>query len=709
MVALLSVGTSSKHISLVSTVTGYMIDDWTVGGDDTAEIFHESQLADYRQLAAYRDVTVFETFNLKLRAANPDDAADHLAELKGIVRQAKNFWVQDWNTEGVVYLAVRASCETNKRYAVVHDMRLVGEANPFGQPFLQANGTVVMDELALIVERGPWLENEPGTGTAVAIGVTQTYDGRTVGNVDDTGTATPTTDAQTVFVANKHNVAQLTDIWWWDNSANQWTPGGNLMDTAPPFAFLPPTPLEVGDFVIFGTASAVANSGPFSSLVFDIGTALGVGGGITIDWFFSNIVGPDPGVDWSGFTAIHDNTNAAGAMTGDSFDTTGINSIHWEQPAGWAVQNPDPTGAHALGINGLWVCAYVTAVPGAAPTPPIQQKRAIYTVTWPYVEFAADQVGGDLPALLRLTVDTRSAKDGLGASTDLWCQRVVAGLRSYERGENFTAYINLSDEQNNADVTVALGGGTAFGNDATAPTGRQAVYTAAGVDAIDVRAYVTLTPDWYGRYHAYVRGKQVTGVAGCVSVRLEYSPGDTTIYADKKTVTRRIVNMLDDQLLDFGQVTLGLAAGVGPLEMNHVVINIEAGCDSAGGAMFYFYDLILIPVDEWAIDSEDMFKTTGAYYRTNDYLAHLDIDGIRNARGTMSNLIINGTDKITRNWRVITNGLPILQTGKQQRLWFLATHGDPADSKTNFPADSELCHTLQIWRNQRYTGMRGRR
>ena len=39
------------------------------------------------------------------------------------------------------------------------------------------------------------------------------------------------------YVANKSNLAQLTNIHYWDSIGNNWS--GNLIGAATPFAFLP--------------------------------------------------------------------------------------------------------------------------------------------------------------------------------------------------------------------------------------------------------------------------------------------------------------------------------------------------------------------------------------------------------------------------------------------------------------------------------------
>ena len=913
----LSFGTATDRISLLNPKGGFCLDGWDVGGTELDAVFQESQLADFRQMAAYRDITVFETFRLNLFGNSQDSVARDLQAMRAMIRLLADYWTTTWQTS-VVYLAAQASCETNMRYAVAYDARLVGESNPFGQPFLQPAGGTVMDALTLIVERGPWLATMPGSaaGTCVEIssqgpstdlyflnfdgvddnvncgsaasvdnlpsggnltaeawihpddwgenGVGQIFnkgnwylglnnllginaaavhavttastttgldafmidgqwhhitavwtlaslrwdiaidgvwssdtvqagagaysgDGASsllIGNTslgdgtfegkmgwsrisdairypvdidftpperctcpgDDADTVSlwcltegtgataydenansndgtitgatwswdgcekeymeATCEAQSVFVANKYNVAQITHCYYWDNSAAQWTDGAappnNLIGDATPYAFLPAVP-AVDDFVIFGVNTALADSGPFSSLVFDIGTAIGAGA--TLEWRYKatgDADDPGDGVNpWSALT-VQDNTNAAGAMTGDPFDTTGIGSVHWEQPSDWETSNPNP--GVALGVTGYWICCYVTA--GPAANAPTQDNRDIYTITWPYIEFDEDEVGGDMPALLRLSVDSRSAQDGVGTTTDLWCQRIVAGLRSMDRGENFTAYINVSDEQNNPDITISLGGSmAAFATNTEAPTGISSTYTPGGAVAMATQVYIRLSPDWYGRFHAFVRGVQLTGNSGEVIVRLGYASADSAFPAVRHTTTRIFAGNADDQLLDFGEIVLGPAVDLFPLEVSHTYIEIEAEATAAATAIFY--ELILIPVDEWAIDAEDMLKNTGALGYTNDYWSHWECDGIRNQRNILSFLIGTQSGKIARYWRPITNGLPILQTGKHQRLWFLHARNDDYADVDDVHADSEICSTIQIWKQQRYTTLRG--
>jgi len=521
-----------------------------------------------------------------------------------------------------------------------------------------------------------------------------------------------TCEAQAVFVSNKSNTAQLTHCYFWDDDAVQWTDGGappaNLIGAATPFDFLPAVPAD-DDFVIFGVATNLADSGPFCSLVFDISTVIDAGA-MTLTWRYHDTGDGDDPRTWTALT-VQDNTNAGGRMTGVAFDTLGIGSVHWEQPGGtdaWTECDPDPTGANAIGVTGYWVCCHCETTNGAGVDAPQQDNRDVYTVTWPYMEFEADEVGGDMPALLRVDVDSRSATDADSATTELYVQRVMVGLRSMDRGANFNAFINLADEQMPAGASVATGGGGSFQDWVQSPTGRALRYRSAALDVMDVRAKIRLSPSWYGRFHAFLRCYQ--DQAATMLVRLETPEGTWGPYLDKKTVTRTIPTVGADVILDFGEVVIGPASNVAPYTMLDPYINIEATeADGVADKDVYFYDLILIPVDEWAIDCEDMFKNNAGPTFVNGYQTGLTIDAIQNPRNLLTYLVYypNIFDRPTRYWRPITNGIPILQTGKQQRLWFLHMRFEDHTDADDPRAEHEIASTIQIWKNQRYTTLRG--
>ncbi len=102
-----------------------------------------------------------------------------------------------------------------------------------------------------------------------------------------------------------------------------------------------------------------------------------------------------------------DNTNQDGALTGAPFDTTGVNSVHWEHPSDWVTTAVN-------GVTGYWVRAVVGLV-GFIPTAPTQQNRDVYTIVTPFVDTTAANVAGDIQALALMRLHTQSSRYAPGA------------------------------------------------------------------------------------------------------------------------------------------------------------------------------------------------------------------------------------------------------------------------------------------------------
>jgi len=169
-------------------------------------------------------------------------------------------------------------------------------------------------------------------------------------------------DAYEVFVANKHNRAQLTHIFTYS------VVGGfseNLIGSSTPYDFN-------DEDVLFGIATNAPNSGPFCSLVFDLSAA-----NMAADpaWEYRN------GAGWNSFNDedIQDNTNGLTKL--------GVSSVHWVPPDDWI-----PTTYN--GVEAWWIKINATNV--------TQQNRDVYTILWPYVDIDEDDVGGDMSALMQL-------------------------------------------------------------------------------------------------------------------------------------------------------------------------------------------------------------------------------------------------------------------------------------------------------------------
>lgn len=496
------------------------------------------------------------------------------------------------------------------------------------------------------------------------------------------------TCADEVYIANKHNLAQLTHIFILDNPG-VWS--ANLLTATPPYALLPAVPAGF-DFVYFGIDTSIADSGPFSSLVFDLATAAS---GITFanDWRYWN-------GGWTALT-VQDNTDTAGAMTGNPLDTTGVHSVHWVPPADWV-----PVALN--GVTAYWISLEVQAVAG--PVAPVQQHRQPYTICWPYVEIAADQAGGDIPALALVKVHNQSS-DGYAGNVNLWTHRVVAGLRSVSRGSDFTPFINLADEQNNPNITVSVGGvACTFVDDVAAPTGRaiNANWMGALPDTFTVEITGSLVTQYQGVFRAFLRLESDAGITASETTFIT-ELGYTTV---NRGGPFYVTTAQDHQVID-----LGLLSFIPAFKMSDPIsrIAIQFTVDNALNGDLNYYDLVLIPVDEWAVDSDigtgAPFSPLSAYEPagglTGGGPVKLIIDSIEYPKQYLRTYSMTRTPQVWEQWHKIANGPAILQANSQQRLWFLILRNSIAPD--TWYSEPEIAHSIQVFRQNRYKSLRGAR
>lgn len=903
----LSIGTASNRVNLLAAGSGFTVSDWRPLAGDHEAVFAGSAMGDYRAPVSYRELTTIETITLQAAMGNADDMAREAQELRRVLRDALNYWTEGYSADPV-YLKARGLRETNARYALVYEARLPEDEDPYGSAFLQPGGGSAMADLSLVVERGPWLEAPPGTGTCVQIAGYQadrpypsylnfdaaservnfasgatlddlhaaafTFEGwfkitaadaddRFVGKEDgaagtgwlfyftaansvrfrvvygtpsnanygwvpdgqwhhwagtynqagdrkarlyldgalvvggaasvgvivsdaadslivanraaanaaptgqvgwvrvsnsfryaagftppprctlpdvdaatvllaihegtgttaydlsgngnngtitgatwacdcetDWGHTVPTCEAETVFVANKQNVAQLTHAFYYDASGPAWS--GNLLTAALPYDLLPAVP-AAGDAVYFGVESTILGGGPFCDLVFDLVAATDVTAATWEYW---------TGAAWAALS-VQDNTSGDGYTASPAFNTSGVRSVHWEQPANWAaVGLVAAVGAGAPAVTAWWVRLRVTGV-GGAPDAPRQQNRQPYTVTWPWIEIEADQVPGDIDAWLKLYLTAQSDRD-LGTSPPaLYWQQALIGLRTLARGADFTAYLNCSNVQNPAHITAAAGTATAFTALPGSPTGRVARVTNPAASWSN-RCTFTIDPAYVGQYigvyRAFARVNQTSGAAGDLSIR--YRLATNTAYLDGPEASIPAVAGVAWEPVDLGRLEIPISEFVLPGEQFTLTIALQVYGNGASDVDLC--DLILIPVDEWAIlavagpPPSLGLASHGVGYRGSDVRRELVVDSIFNHKvnlRTVERRPVSGA--ISSIWEPRANGPAILRRGRAQRLWFFR-FGDTTAALYN-GAPFEICDTAQAWRAARYLSLRGAR
>jgi len=476
-----------------------------------------------------------------------------------------------------------------------------------------------------------------------------------------------------VIVANKCNTGQITHAYNYEASGPTYTSIYPL--TTFPTQILPVT-MDNGDIAYFGndTSALGVGTGPFSNLVFDIGTP--ASGDYTLTWQYYNGA-------WVGLSVV-DETN--------SLSIVGVGVVNWIPPDDW-------TAVAINGVTGYWMRAIISAV-GGAPVGPTQDNRNIYSVLWAGVHLGEDQVLGDIPALMRAVVANRSSDGTLYTDAyapileDLYTlqNRVIVGVRSEDRG-TFQPYINLSDVQNPAGIAVSLDATAATFADAIefSPTGRRVlistVKSALPVwsNALTVEFGPDVSRNYYGEFRAFLRG----GVSYTnpsldqdqMMFRLKVKSGsggieyvtDTAMFTCKDAVDME--HYAAHQLLDFGRISLPVSGAFRQSEMSdESSITVQFALTQVGVIYVYLHDLILIPVDEWSGDFIDttLIDGSGVYEDSA-----LDVDSVRYPKRQIRALVRDGgVDGFIRSaYQSITPGPAMLQANADQSVYFLTARG----------------------------------
>jgi hypothetical protein len=606
------------------------------------------------------------TFNLK-EAKSQDGAAEQTRQLVRLMERASDYWTKSWILRPS-YIVTKAENETNARHSLIHLGRIPELDDPFDIVFAQNH----MLDIDMILEHGDWTANPPGVGTPTPISAVEAYGGRNLGNVDSAGARQTTIRAGNVFVANKRTMANITHIYRREDVTGKWF--GNLMGSS--FTVILMTTSTFSESY-FGVNTALANTGPFSSLVFDL-DSIRIGGAIT--WEYWN------GTTWASLSVVD---NTAG------LSVPGVNSVTWFVPTNWASVNLlTHFGGDAPNVAAYWVRARVTTVGTASPT---QQNRNVYSAIWPYVEIGRGDVTGDLEALIKMAIKgQRSGSEN--------ANRIVIGARHLDRGAGFTAYLNASDVQNPAGMSLSALSGT-FQNSLVSHTGRVFRYAPAGVAAIETRLTFNLyagsdysfSENYHGKFQVFARTNG--GVAGLV---MRVATDTVTVGAFQYIQLGETYNVATGvntvpQITDLGSIDIPGFSGPDPGEqINSFRIHLQIGKTTAGAANVDVIDLILIPADEIILEAHtpdtEVFGS-----------GTLLIDSVSKPK-IINKTVLYHDDVSGRAWRVRYSGAVSLIPNVHQRLWFLFMLRDSNGRNVAFQSD---LRSITLEKQERYISMRG--
>lgn len=478
-----------------------------------------------------------------------------------------------------------------------------------------------------------------------------------------------------VYVANKFSFSNVTHIFYYNGSTYD-----NLQfEDVPPYSFLGATP-TTSRIAYFGSIANDANvpGGLFYNLIFDITQ---IAENTTIVWEYYD------GASWTTLT-VND--------TSDQFKLAGVHSVHWKTPSDWEENTVN-------GVEAYWVRARVSAV-GSSPVGPIHGNRYIYTANLSYVEIAESEVKGNIPASAKINwYNQGEASNGiLGLDVD----RVLCGLRSVDRGNNFTPYLNVSDRQNLFGISVTGGVNTVFGDSLVGPTSRSLVasYTLGDLNTWnDVATFTidsSIAREYYGFFRAFLRVSKV-GANQDWQFRVRAAFGSGGGVSDSRT--KFPTGSASWEALDLGILIIpAIQSNFTAQEVaDSLTLKIQGKASAAGSAIF-INDLVLMPTDEWAVDAYavDPSASSASKLLGGDFL---EIDSVSNPKMSITTYNRNPARQIISRYQSTHNGPAILQANNQQRLWFLAMNYE-----TYWQSLPEVTGSVQVFKQQHYLGPRGR-
>lgn len=504
-----------------------------------------------------------------------------------------------------------------------------------------------------------------------------------------------TTCAQEVFVSNKHTNCPVNYIYCWDASGGVFSPNmfeHDFSTLLPLFQdgagnVVAPSAGGGGDAVYFGSCPTGALDSdyiPFCNLVFDFSSGQT---GLEGVWEYYN-------GSWNEFETAELNYLCSNNI---NWEFTGVKSVVWKQPTDWTVTTIN-------GKTGYWVRFHVHTANAA--TSPYQQHRDIYSALNPYIDIDAEYIPGDMPALAKVNFDSAACATR-GANT------LVLGLRSLSRGEDFDAYLNVTDRTNEImqfeiEDTYLLGDMT---SDPITPTGRKLLLNDFGPVAHMVTPDFSSIFSWtlrgdyakqyIGTYHAYARCEFPNGAVGSAQLRIKSVFGDeyNACYSDIGSPSLGTFLCC----IDLGQIAI---VPPNTLHKNDEIGNVKIilegySEDDTDWDSAYVTDLILIPADEWS-GNFGMPKITGTSVLEYDY--GVEIDAISTPRQYRAAEVhkIDNKKLYVADWSRIASSEPVFQANSDQRLWFLQYK-----HQNGLVSYIENCGAVCAERSSRYILMRG--
>ena len=435
-------------------------------------------------------------------------------------------------------------------------------------------------------------------------------------------------------------------------------------------------------YAYFGIATSVLDAGDgsgglhhhyFTSLAFNLSSALDyVAGAWTEGWEYWNAA-------WVSLSTKSHSSDK------DMF-AEGPHIITFEPPSDWVTYN--------LGGGSPDIYWIRHAVDTSAVTPNVQSvtwDSPPYIVHKPYVHFRDDSPG-DLDALATHMIrDINKDDDNI---------RCIIGRRSVSRGSGFSAYINLSRWDNQSNISVEEPSGTVpsfnfWPSARWIPSPYHIQFAPSG--AMSDRSVATIKfhkpSDYYGRFRVFLRVRARDVDTYTYTVRLVMNE------ITDLTPTIQMLAALNDRysVWDLGIVEIPGIRVSHTDQFDDLQMDIYMSASGGIGEQIDLYDLIMIPVDEWAIDVSTAQDTT-----YNRGVLKMDSAELVAAKSRVFELAYR--DSSVRRARPFKGGAPVTAGTEEHKLWFLFITDEDALHRT---ADPFYYATYQGKKNKLYLTPRG--
>lgn len=350
-----------------------------------------------------------------------------------------------------------------------------------------------------------------------------------------------------------------------------------------------PQPASVGDILYIGADE------PFWNTTWNIITAADE---VNAVYLFEY---SDAGAGWPDLTLGDD---LSLYPDDDPFDAVGISGAFFHPGDDWAPENVNGVTKYWIRISIVSFTTYTTS--------PVSGTYPIYNQRRPYALLNADELKGDVPPLIQLRMLGTAGGDGDVEMTNI--SRLLIGAKSRNLDE-FDSHLNCGGDGMPPGWAVTYGADTSSVADPEVAGGDEADCSFAGDISNVMRIRYTgiaKAEAYRGKYRPFLKCQQIGGDPGDVTVNLRIRIDSTADYAPQIDTSPIILEAADDghELVDLApgnymQIPFGDFYEADSLEGADLIIEVFAKVPAGPAATMEFYELILLPVDEWWGEYED--------------------------------------------------------------------------------------------------------